>query len=76
METNDHKRQTERQGESYKNTYLCAKQLEERQDQELDHQAGQRSLLEVSADDNIPGVVSEEIQQETQVVREEDKEEN
>ena len=37
---------------------------------------GKKSLLEVSTNDNTPGVVSKEIQYETQVAREEDKEEN
>ena len=39
----------------------------ERQDKEADHLAGKKSLLEVSGDDDTLGVVSKEIQQETQV---------
>ena len=77
MKTNDHKRQIERQDERYKYAYLCAKQLEESWDREAGHQAGKKSLLEVSADDDTPRVVSEkEIQQEIQAVSEEDKGKN
>ena len=77
MKTNDHKRQSEKQDERYKYAYLCVEQLEESKDQEVDHQAGKKSLLEVSADDDMPRVVSKkEIQYETQAVSEEGKEEN
>ena len=71
MKTSDHKRQIERQGERYKKAYLCTKQFR----READHQVGKVSIGG-STDNDIPGVVSKEIQQETQVVGEEDKEEN
>lgn len=46
------------------------------QDQGANHYAGKKSLLEDFVDDNTPGVVSKEIRYGTQVVGEEDKEEN
>ena len=62
--------------ERCKYAYLCVEQQEKNQDREVDLQSGEDAQLEVVADDDTLGVVSQEEQQETQVVTQEGKENN
>ena len=61
--------------ERCKYAYLCVEQQEKNQDREVDLQSGEDAQLEVVADDDTLGVVSQE-EQETQVVTQEGKENN